>query len=510
MNDIVFDLNGTDRLSGTLDKAGTAMERLEKRWGSYRSRADLALAQEMGEIKAMEKKLRILYEEDAALTRNAQSIQTYGKAHGAVATSAGKSQMAMQNLIYAVDDASVSFTTGGFSGAIRGASNNLTTIAAQLGGLKTQIAAVGVLAVVQIGMKLYDNFDKAKKPVEDLTERMDRLQERLEGVRHSFTGIHDQIKIDRQMDPRAARERIDTLKDQARQLGRGGAGLDSEIGKLRDERDAFIFERGGTDQRKGLDTEELNLARQYDKEILALEKERADIRERESRATRERLMLEKELPNLLKRSTNETIKEQTKLQEQFDADRARKQKAARKELRLAEAEGGGDEAVALERRRQGVLERRIERDEMAASLPEEERKRFLAANAAAEQRELADIDKKAAEATAAHKNKLATEALAQEKAPLTLRARELSLQEQDARSRLSDVRRNRGGRATAVDATSAEGTEAIISALLGRSDKTEEAKILAEIRTLNKEQRDVARKQLEIDKKKPKVINLSA
>ena len=75
---------------------------------------------------------------------------------------------AIQQLAYAVDDAAISFSTGGFAGAVRGAANNLSTVA--MGFSATAGAAVGVgLAIGSVALpRLIEWMTKTEDTTESL------------------------------------------------------------------------------------------------------------------------------------------------------------------------------------------------------------------------------------------------------------------------------------------------------------------------------------------------------
>lgn len=82
-------------------------------------------------------------------------LQQQSAMHGA-GMSAGKAQLAISQLIFAVDDASTVYGTSGLSGAVRAAGNNLTMMAALMGGPYALAAAVAISA----GLQLYLTFNK--------------------------------------------------------------------------------------------------------------------------------------------------------------------------------------------------------------------------------------------------------------------------------------------------------------------------------------------------------------
>jgi hypothetical protein len=92
--------------------------------------------------------------------------------------SAGNMQMAMQQAVFAVDDAASSFGTGGIAGSIRGAANNISMLASSLFGVKGLMVAVGITAATQLAMsfmKTKDEAETAKKGIDELRNSLDAL-----------------------------------------------------------------------------------------------------------------------------------------------------------------------------------------------------------------------------------------------------------------------------------------------------------------------------------------------
>lgn len=99
-----------------------------------------------------------------------------GMRQAAATVSGGMSrvQQVSQAATFAVDDFFAAFSTGGVAGGLRGAGNNLTQIASMLGGIKTQLAVIGVLAVGQFIAK---QWDSAAKSVEHTSRELTKLQD---------------------------------------------------------------------------------------------------------------------------------------------------------------------------------------------------------------------------------------------------------------------------------------------------------------------------------------------
>lgn len=91
----------------------------------------------------------------------------------------GQTQQVAQQAVYAIDDFFAAFATGGVAGGLRGAGNNLTLIASQLGGIKTQLIAIGVLAAGQLLAKY---FLDAKEATKASSRELDEYRAKLEHI----------------------------------------------------------------------------------------------------------------------------------------------------------------------------------------------------------------------------------------------------------------------------------------------------------------------------------------
>ena len=110
---------------------------------------------------------------------NTQQLQSgMNQASAIVQRGMGNVQTVAQQATFAVDDFFASFSTGGLAGGLRGAGNNLTMIAASLGGIKTQLLVIAGLSVAQLLAKEWDktgeSIDKASKSLNEFQERLKR------------------------------------------------------------------------------------------------------------------------------------------------------------------------------------------------------------------------------------------------------------------------------------------------------------------------------------------------
>lgn len=96
------------------------------------------------------------------------------KAAASVKGGMSQVQAAAQQATFAVDDFFAAFSTGGVAGGLRGAGNNLTMIAASLGGIKTQLAVIAGLAVGQLLIK---QFSGGKTEAQALNEELSRMSQ---------------------------------------------------------------------------------------------------------------------------------------------------------------------------------------------------------------------------------------------------------------------------------------------------------------------------------------------
>lgn len=114
------------------------------------------------------------------------------RAQQAFSGSSGRTSAAIQQLIFAVDDATTVYGTSGFSGAVRAAGNNLTMFAALIGGPWALAVAVAVSAITQ----LYLAFNKTSEKSEDTKKKMDSLTD---SIKAQTQAVEEQVKFRRQL-----------------------------------------------------------------------------------------------------------------------------------------------------------------------------------------------------------------------------------------------------------------------------------------------------------------------
>lgn len=109
-----------------------------------------------------------------------RAIKTANAAQANMAAGSGRTQVAIQQLIFAVDDASTIYGQQGLSGAIRAAANNMTTFASLMFGPWGLAIAVAVAAATQLYLALNKTGDSAKSAGEKLKEVTDAVKEQID------------------------------------------------------------------------------------------------------------------------------------------------------------------------------------------------------------------------------------------------------------------------------------------------------------------------------------------
>lgn len=102
----------------------------------------------------------------------------------------GRQTQAMQQLVFGVEDAASVYGTSGLAGSLRAAGNNLTFVAASLGGVQAVLlttAAVITGQAVLSWLKLSESTNKAKKELDDYKQSLNGLQSAT-GARAQFQG----------------------------------------------------------------------------------------------------------------------------------------------------------------------------------------------------------------------------------------------------------------------------------------------------------------------------------
>lgn len=144
----------------------------------------------------------------------------------------GQTQQVAQQAVYAVDDFFAAFATGGFAGGLRGAGNNLTLIASQLGGIKVQLAAVGVLAGAQLLTKFFERSgDAATKAVGQIKDFRQQTEEFNVGVdrQRELSNIREQSREAPLLSQTQLRERAKAGRDEVNELAKQIADSEAKL-----------------------------------------------------------------------------------------------------------------------------------------------------------------------------------------------------------------------------------------------------------------------------------------
>ena len=131
-----------------------------------------------------------------------------------LAASTQKFQMVGMQAAFAVDDFIAGFQTGGITGGLRGAANNISMIGMQLGGLKGLVIGVGVAAAASLVATLWkswaDGAESAAQSVSRVAKELDYLRETQKTVfepqKRELSPEEHRFNAD-EMAPRANRDR---------------------------------------------------------------------------------------------------------------------------------------------------------------------------------------------------------------------------------------------------------------------------------------------------------------
>lgn len=150
----------------------------------------------------------------------------------------GRGQAALQQGIFAIDDFVTSLGTGGLSGAVRGASNNISAMAGLLGGPWGLAIGVGVTALTQLAI----NFTSLGDIMEADTKKADDLAKAEENLTNARQKSADAVKSAIDAVTGAGRSPIAAAREEARQRGAAISGAAQE---------ALSGVRGAMDMRYG-------------------------------------------------------------------------------------------------------------------------------------------------------------------------------------------------------------------------------------------------------------------
>jgi hypothetical protein len=189
--DIVVNMVGQNSLTPAVNQAVAS-------YGALNSSIDAHIARLNGETRAaaaFNQTVREMRQLESVQVRGARGANTAAAGANALAESVTKTQIAMQQGVYAADDFFAAFSTGGFQGGIRGAANNLTMLAGILGTVRTQMIAVAGLAAVQIFPKIAEQVGFANGNVTDFSPQLSGIRGQVGGLRQGFEVQHQVATI---------------------------------------------------------------------------------------------------------------------------------------------------------------------------------------------------------------------------------------------------------------------------------------------------------------------------
>lgn len=240
----------------------------------------------------------------AAMRQGAQSIDMLTMASSrsarqsmAFGAAGNKSQVAMQQLAFAAEDAAISFSTGGFQGALRGASNNLSMVAMTLGGVRAQMLAIAGIAATQFAPTIMRAFGLVDDTVKDFGRSISRIDAQISNLKQTaqmrfdaggMDARVDQLKTVAEAETRFAE--LDGKLNQTRTVDRG-----SEETRLRTLQKLLDDQRNGIENRNWADffkekpdlgqveaavSDAQSNLRRINEEILTIDRERMGVLER--------------------------------------------------------------------------------------------------------------------------------------------------------------------------------------------------------------------------------------
>jgi len=209
-------------VSDAAEKSGASMQSLRQAF-----RASLAPVTEADALFENHIATQVMLQQNASrlsqvLDNEAEQFLMVGKAAQQSANGLGRVQTAAQQGVFALDDFVAGFQTGGVAGGIRGAANNLSFLAMQLGNIKVALGAIGALAVAQLAVKWWEESERkkielAKKAVD---EYRDSIQQTRDAIANSGSSSSEIRGIQKSTD-------LDALKEQQSELvAQGGDAFD--------------------------------------------------------------------------------------------------------------------------------------------------------------------------------------------------------------------------------------------------------------------------------------------
>lgn len=294
--DIAVNMVGQNNLSPAVGQAVGSL-------GSLNGAINQHMNRLAGETRAQMAFNRMLAETSAEM-RQFEMVQA-GAAKGSlgVAGGAGKAQMAINQLIFAVDDAATSYGTGGLAGAIRGAGNNLTMAASMMGPWGAAIS-VGVMAATQLGMALSKTGEEASNS----GSLLDEFRQKVEALEKSANRIGSRKAFDpMSMDATEAGARSRELSEENSLLSKERLSLHEGIKTLEADREKFAVSHSSsptTDVLGGLNTTDRNTFDEMGREIERMRERMRDIDRDRNRNSGQIFKIEQAMPDLQQREAD--------------------------------------------------------------------------------------------------------------------------------------------------------------------------------------------------------------
>lgn len=264
-----------------------------------------------------------------------QATEQFSRAAGG---GRGGGAFAFLELSRAAEDAAVSFGTGGFAGALRGAGNNISQFALAFGPLAGAITGIGVAAL----SGLVGWFERTKTATDAAKKSLDEFREKLqETLKVGQEGVGFQQGLRGQQDPADVQKQIEDRARRLEQLGQNQQDLQGERGRAmngllnapwKPQHEVFGFKLWGLGRVKD---------DQIPRERLGeIAKEEQKIREEREKIEREMAELRGKLNQEQDRKNNEELKRQMEEREQWQAHRDENKQLVQKQAKVAGEDGG--------------------------------------------------------------------------------------------------------------------------------------------------------------------------
>lgn len=237
----------------------------------------------------------------ATAEKTSKSIKKAATSTRESAKSMSKATQAATQMTFAIDDAASVYGTSGLAGSVRAAANNLTMVAAIMGGLQAQIAAT----VILVGIQLWQALDKTEKKAEKSTDAMDRLRKSLSDIqetikaqasfRQSFRGMTALEDV---------REGHRQITDELQTNQRLQDALNQKLRETKGELDLINQKVAAEQKQRELNVLYTGRANQRDKERIAAAERMKAVQEELNDLARERVELSRQEEAIGKRLSN--------------------------------------------------------------------------------------------------------------------------------------------------------------------------------------------------------------